>query len=90
MSPAQYLDWYYYWKKEPFGELRMDYRFATLSAQYANASRDSKTHPQPYPVEDFLLKFRAPDAPKERQTVKEKIAIAHAIVAAWNASVKKK
>lgn len=44
---------------EPFGEERADLRAAMIASLIANANRDSKKHPSPFTIDDFMLIRRA-------------------------------
>lgn len=67
----QFVEWLGYMALEPFGEERMDWRFATLSALLANIHRDTKKRWKPYEAKEFLLRFGLPPAPTRTQTGKE-------------------
>jgi hypothetical protein len=70
---------------EPFDETRADYRAAQIVAAVVNMNRDTKKHPKPIPVEDFLLRFGGEEnvPAKRKQTWQEQKALAQMIAAAW-------
>lgn len=51
-----------YYEFQPFGEYREDVRHGIRAALSANTSRNSKVHPKPFTVADFL-----PFKPKEEE-----------------------
>lgn len=57
MTAKEFLGWEQYFQLAPFGDLRADYRSASIVAMIANVNRDSKRRPEPYTVEDFRLRF---------------------------------
>jgi hypothetical protein len=66
MPSRELTDWMVYAAVEPFGEERADYRAALVASVIANVNRDANKHPQPFPVEDFLLfRDREPLSPDE-------------------------
>ena len=78
----QFVEWSMYAEVEPFDELRMDYRFASIVQALYNINRDPKRHKQPFPITEFLLKFGAAEA-KPAQTWQQQKAIAQALFKAW-------
>jgi hypothetical protein len=87
ITAEQFMDWKFYAELEPFDEIRQDYRTAWIVKALWDIARDRKAHPEPFPVEQFLLRFGedsgAPPV-RHRQTWQEKKAIAMAIVAAYS------
>lgn len=80
LTAKQFLDWERYDLIEPFGEVRADWRAASIVAMIANVNRPSK---QPaYPMADFLLKFI--EEAKRTQTPEEQLAIAKMIAASYS------
>lgn len=61
----------------PFEEERMDLRLAQVCQMIVNMQRDTKEHPEPIPLEKFLLKFGDAQPttrrkkPEERQSIEE-------------------
>lgn len=51
---AEYMAYY---RIEPWGEERGDLRSAQIAQTIANANRDPKVQPQPFTLDDFLLRF---------------------------------
>jgi hypothetical protein len=68
ISGQQFLEWMVYSETEPFGDLRADYRIASLAALIANIYRDPDKTGE-FSAKDFLLKFEpegaAPQMDKE-------------------------
>lgn len=61
-----FRDWEIYHELEPFGEIRADYRIATLVQMLYNVNRGPKQ--KALPLEDFLLKFEAQEQkPRPKQ-----------------------
>lgn len=76
LSINEFRDWQLYGVVAPFTEERDDIRFARLYQFMVNLQRDAKAHPQPFPLEDFILKFgdsaKPVEKPVERkQTIEE-------------------
>lgn len=61
ISAQEFIEWVEYAKLEPFDEERADYRTAAIRETLANINRDSKTKPNPYTLEEMLVRFG--DAP---------------------------
>lgn len=57
-------EWRAFASIEPIGERRADYRAAQIVTALANINRDRKSHPDPFKLEDFLLKFGEPERPR--------------------------
>ncbi len=74
----QLREWIAFEELEPFGEMRDDYRMANMMQLTANMHRDTKKHPEPYTLSDFLFKFdkEAEEQVKPRQSVEEQKRIA--------------
>jgi hypothetical protein len=85
----QFMEWLAYAELEPFGEVRDDYRSASVAhavwnaALWANSSRE---HPfRERPLEEFLLRFGEAAGPRPRtQTWQEQKRIAELWVKAHN------
>lgn len=83
MTAKQFQAWEIYSAVEPFGELREDYRAASIRAMIFNMAVAVKDR---LPVENFLVKFvDGPTAGKKEQSWQEKKSIAYAIAAAYSA-----
>ena len=74
MSAPAFRDWQLYGALAPFTEERDDIRFARLYQFLVNLQRDSKEHPQPFPIEDFILKFGDSSPPAKPVVKKQTIA----------------
>lgn len=70
MSSRQLAEWQAFWRVEPFGELREDWRWACLLATLANMMRGEKQEPvgpQNFlPVLDPTGESEPPLTPSER------------------------
>ena len=77
-----FREWQAYYELEPFGELRADYRSASICLTLANLKRGKNQ--KPYKLEDFLFKFD--EEPKRGQSIQEKLAVMTVIARAWNAA----
>lgn len=82
MSWFEFLEWEAFYQLEPFGEIRDDYRAAQIESALYNVWRDTKKHPQPFPIQDFLLKFG--EEPKKKQTVEEQKSMLLMIAATYS------
>ncbi len=85
-TARQFFEWQAYEQIDPWGERRQDYRIASLGALIANVNRDSKKRPEPYTIEDFLLKFGEPE--KKQQTWQEQEMILNMWAQAMGAAAK--
>lgn len=65
-TARQFFEWQAHAETDPFEERRQDYRIASIVSMLANINRDSKKHPKPYVIEDFLLKFGEQEGPKQQ------------------------
>lgn len=90
MSIRQFREWQAYAVIEPFGEIRADYRAASISATIANVNRDAKKHARPFQISDFLLRFGTEMRGRQTQTWQQQKAIAKMIVNAANAAEARK
>jgi hypothetical protein len=72
LTAKQFIAWEHYAQLEPFGEVRADWRAASIATTIANVYRGKSA---PFKMEDFLLRF--PD---------EQLAIARAIATAYSVS----
>lgn len=69
MSSLEFSEWIAYSRLQPFGESRMDYRFAMLAALVANLWTDSKK--RRWTTEDFMPDFeKALDEQEAREELK--------------------
>lgn len=82
ITAKQFRIWEAYFALEPFGEIRADYRAASICQMLANVNRSEKT--KPYKLEDFLLQFEGDDKKKPQSTVHEKLTVMTVIARAWN------
>jgi hypothetical protein len=57
LSLDQLLEWQVFSELEPFDEVRMDLRFASVVEAVLNVFRDSKKKPIPYRLKDTVLYF---------------------------------
>lgn len=57
ITSEQWLEWQALNIIEPFTEWRDDYRSAMVCSILANSNRDPKQTPQPYQIDDFMLKM---------------------------------
>lgn len=64
-------EWMAYSIVEPFGEFRQDLRVAMLWCVMANANRDTKKHPNPFTISDFLNVFEIADMPNDDELVQK-------------------
>lgn len=87
MTFSQLREWKAFENISPFGEQREDIRIAALSAVIANVNRDSKRKPQPYKIEDFLLRMDSvpTERPKKTQSWQELKKLAKLLTEASNA-----
>lgn len=82
MSSKQFLEWRHYAELEPFDEERADIRTADIVRTLWNIARDTKKHPEPFKLKDFVLQFGPPEAPKRTQDIQTQIMVLKAIAAA--------
>ena len=71
LTADEIIDWIAYYSLEPFGEIKMDFRFANLMALTANINRDPKRRRAPYKPDDFMPKPPAP--PPTPEEVEQKV-----------------
>lgn len=57
MTPQQLIDWRAYSLIEPFSDVRSDYHAALICKTIWDVNRDTKKHPEPLPLEPFLLEW---------------------------------
>lgn len=80
MTGAQFLEWQYYASLEPFDETRADVRAAQIVQALWNIARDTKAHPTPFALKQFLIEFG--EQPPKKADVNMQIRILSAIAAA--------
>lgn len=83
MTSLEFTEWIAFANIEPIGELRSDLRAGIISAQIANAFRDSKKHSKPFTPADFMPDFDKVKKKKERQTPEQQLQIVEMLNAAF-------
>lgn len=83
LTAKQFREWQMFYDLEPFGEVRDDYRTASIVAMIANVNRDPKKRKEPYKLEDFLLKF-GEQPPKKQQTWQQQALMLKMLAAAYS------
>lgn len=90
MSARLFTDWMQFAALEPFGDNRADYHAALIAMVIANVNRDSKRKPQPFKINDFLLRWKEANTdiagtahPPRKQTWQEQKALFLAIAKAY-------
>ena len=78
LTAKQFRAWEIYSELEPFGELRADYRAASIVQMIYNVNRGEKQ--KALPLQEFLLKFET--EPKQKQSWQEQLAIMKLLAAA--------
>ena len=78
LTAKQFRAWEIYSELEPFGELRADYRAASIVQMIYNVNRGEKQ--KALPLQEFLLKFEAES--KKKQSWQEQLAIMKLLAAA--------
>lgn len=77
LTAKQFRNWEIYYDLEPFGEMRADYRAASITQMLYNVNRGSKQ--KALPITEFLLKYDADPPPKQDQLALMRVlAAAHA------------
>ena len=61
-----------YYRIQPFGPARDDWRMGQIAATIANVYRDEKKHPQPFTPEDFIPKSLTPYDELDQDVIAEK------------------
>lgn len=89
LAPRQFYEWILYSHMEPFGEAREDYRIASIASLLANIVRDRQQTPEPYKIEDFILRFAEEEAAaksttKRTQTWQDQKRMAQNMVKLYN------
>jgi hypothetical protein len=69
MSREEWQDWQAFMEVEPFPAVQANVQHANLTALLRNIHRDSKQHPNPYTIEECVLRFGddLPTAPTRNQ-----------------------
>jgi hypothetical protein len=70
----QFLEWMVYEHLTPFTSDRDEYRFASIVSTLANINRDPKKRKDPWPMDQFVLRFGdmpEPASLKKRQSPEE-------------------
>lgn len=73
--------WRVYDELDPFGEERMDYRFASICQALWNIARDQEKHPKGWPLDDFLVAFG--DTPTKDPVVVQPLAYQEKLIDTW-------
>ena len=82
LTAKQFRNWELYDELEPFGEVRADYRAASIVQMLYNVNRGPKT--KAISLQECLLKFGEPAA-KKQQSWQSMQAIAKMIAMTYNA-----
>lgn len=81
LTAKQFQEWEHYAQLEPFGELRADYRAASIREMVHN-TQVKKEHQKP--LKDFLLNFEEQE-PKKKQDWRAQVKILELLAMAHNA-----
>ncbi len=82
LTAKEFLKWRAYEELEPFGELRADYRAASIVAMIANVNRGSKD--KAYTLDDVRLKFEErEEKPEQPRTEKQAQEHQHRALQLW-------
>lgn len=81
MPAKQFAGWQAYDALETFSRKRMDYLIASIVQTLWNINRDTKKHPDPFKLDDFLLEFeqQPPKKPPTQEELKQKMMLVTAI-----------
>lgn len=72
ITATQLAEWRAYAMLEPFDEERADIRAAQITWAIVNVNRDTRRHPRPLPLSDFVLRFdEDATAPRRQRTWQE-------------------
>ena len=74
-----FRDWEMYYELEPFGEMRADFRAASIVQMIYNVNRGKDQKAKP--LADFMLKFE--EEPKKTQTWQEQVVMLKLLAAAY-------
>ena len=72
MTSTEFVQWKEYYRLEPFGEERADYRMGVIASILANVNRRKKTDKQ-YSPKDFMPVFNKEK--KRKQTWQEQLQV---------------
>jgi len=81
LPAREFRGWEMFDEIEPIGDIREDYRAASIAQTVYNANRGPKQ--KALPLKEFLLKFE-PAEEKPRQTWQEQLAIMKMLAAAYS------
>lgn len=91
MSSHEFTEWMAFFRLQPFGEWRRDYRMATLAAVIVNALTRSKESDPIRKAEEFMPDFeRALDEYEAQEEVSEQEALTQKVRSVFSSFVKKK
>lgn len=82
ISSRELTEWREFYRLEPFGEERADYRAALIAAVIANANR--RKGQKPFAVKDFMPDFEG--RPREPRTPEQLLSVAEMLNAALGGS----
>lgn len=82
-TAKQFRDWEIYNELEPFGEIRADYRAASISSMIFNMAVEPKHRK---PLKEFLLKFEQ-TGEKPKQTWQQQLQLLKILSAAYSTNV---
>lgn len=91
MPSRLFAEWMAFYRIEPFGELRGDYRAGLIASTLAEIHRDKKKRSRPFSILDFVPKFgmgSSKPPTSKKQTVEQQRSAIMAIAKAFG--VKKK
>ncbi len=74
MSASEFTEWYEYYKLDPWGEERSDWRSGEICATVANVNRSKKS--RTYKAADFMPKFDSKTDEQQRLTPEQSVAYA--------------
>jgi len=81
ISWNDFVEWMAFADLVPFGEDREEYRFASIVSTLANVNRDTKKRKEPWPLDQFVLRFGdmpEPASLKKKQSPEEQQRIGRA------------
>lgn len=86
ISSRELSEWQAYYRLEPFGEERDDFRAGTISSTIANVFADPKKRKKPFTPEEFIPEWRVADEEEETEEEQEPWRKQLAIVEMLNAA----
>lgn len=89
MSSHEFAEWMAFAKIQPFGELRSDFRFASLQALIANVNRDPKKS-KPFTHEAFMPDFEKALDEEDEQDNPEEARLWNKVMGAFGGLVARK